>query len=419
MHELTSWLSASDANPQHFPYEPVVAAIQQVGKASVPDDMLVLLDKARGALPTAAVTDEPDQRLLRGFLDVVLDRWDGRFDAPSYLALPLLPLPAGEDLGGAWRDHDWDVISLIADLLRFESMAAERPTDVPLPRQRPPAAVVAKRCRLGLRAVTPAMTRLRVSRPDTTDEPLRIGPHLWAEVTRRMEPGQVRAVRLSMLPVAVHHDEWLFIRVLQAYETCFALMAVELTAATTILRRGNARLAAIFLDGAASALREAAPLFSLLATMQQESFARFRAFTEGASAIQSRHAKLVEAMCRRPDDDRLDSAAFVSVPEVRQAVLDGELEGFEDVYTASVDRFDGEQRRRVEEAMARLAHVLAQWRQTHHRIAVRMLGDQPGTGYTAGPAYLDAVRSIPIFRTVAAGPTDADKAPGDVELRCR
>jgi tryptophan 2,3-dioxygenase len=419
MHELTAWLSATPADPRQFPYEPVVTAIQQVGKASLSDEVLVLLDKARGALPAAALAAEPDPQPLRSFLDVVLDRWDGRFDAPSYLALPLLPLPAGEDLGGAWRDHDWDVIALIADLLRFEATAVEHPGDVPLPRQRPPVAVVAKRCRLALRAATPALTRLRVTRPDPTEQPLHVGQRVWADVTRRLEPGRERAVRLSMLPVATYHDEWLFIRVLQTYEACFALMAVELRAAIAVLRRGNARLAAIYLDGAACALREAAPLFSLLATMQRDSFNRFRAYTEGASAIQSRHAKLVEALCRRPDDDRLDSAAFVSVPEVRQAVLDGEVVGFEDVYTDLVGRFDGGQRRRVDEAMARLAQVLGQWRQTHHRIAVRMLGDQPGTGYTAGPAYLDAVRSIPIFRTVAADHTDDHTFSGLGDRSCR
>jgi hypothetical protein len=51
--------------------------------------------------------------------------------------------------------------------------------------------------------------------------------------------------------------------------------------------------AASLLRDSASALREAGPLFSLLATMPVESFRLFRQFTEGASAIQSRGYKVM------------------------------------------------------------------------------------------------------------------------------
>jgi tryptophan 2,3-dioxygenase len=48
--------------------------------------------------------------------------------------------------------------------------------------------------------------------------------------------------------------------------------------------------------------------------------------------------------------------------------------------------------------MHELADTLLRWRQTHYRLAVRMLGERPGTGYTEGTPYLKAVRSIPVFR---------------------
>jgi tryptophan 2,3-dioxygenase len=103
----------------------------------------------------------------------------------------------------------------------------------------------------------------------------------------------------------------------------------------------------------------------------------------------------------------LDSAAYRSVPEVRQRVLDGQP-GFEDIYLQMAGRFDAGQRRRVERAMADLADAVGHWRTTHYRLAVRLLGDQPGTGDTTGPSYLATVRDIPLFRTVtaAAEPTD-------------
>jgi len=409
VRDLTSWLEASpNLDPARFPYEQILAATHQVGKAHLGDELLVLLDKARGALPPPGNPPEPARLLLDRFLACLLDRWDGQFDAPSYLALPLLPTPDPDqlDLGAAWRAHDWLLVHLLADLLHFETTAAQT-TGVPLPRLRPPAQLVAKRCRLAIRAATPALTRLRLDRPDPDDDLPDAVHTLWTTIAAAVPDGQVDAVRLAMLPVSTVHDEWLFIRVLQCFEASFALMVVELMAANTILSRGNARLAAIFLDGTASVLREARPLFSLVATMQPQAFAAFRVDTDGASAIQSRAAKMIEALCRRPDPHRLDSAAYRSVPQVRQRVLDGQF-GFEDIYLQMAGRFDAGQRRRVEQAMAELADAVGHWRTTHYRLAVRLLGEQPGAGNTTGPSYLADVRGIPLFHTVtpAADPID-------------
>ena len=412
MRELTDWLSASTADPAGFPYQSVLTAVQHFGKAAVPDDILVLLDKVRGGLPPIADERDPARLMLDRFLGVVLDRWDGLFDAPSYLALALLPMPDPDEqnLGAAWRDHDWLTVHLLADVLVFETTAWQHPGQVPLPRQRPSASIVAKRCRLAIRAATPALTRLRIDRP-TTDGRLADAIHqLWAAITDHLPPAHQDAVRYSMLPVDTVHDEWMFIRVLQCFETAFTLMAVELRAANHLLERGNARLAAVFLDGAASVLRDARPLFSLMATLQPRAFATFRVHTDGASAIQSRAAKLVEVLCRRPDRQRLDSVAFTSVPDIRQLVVEGHR-GFEDIYLESVaaGRVDPGQRARIEQAMASLADEVGQWRQTHHRLAVRLLGERPGTGSTSGPEYLAAVRHIPLFRSIpdATEPTRA------------
>jgi len=40
------------------------------------------------------------------------------------------------------------------------------------------------------------------------------------------------------------------------------------------------------------------------------------------------------------------------------------------------------------EALARLEAAHQRWKSTHHKIAVRMIGDRPGSGYTAGTPYL-------------------------------
>ncbi|GAB3899181.1 hypothetical protein ACFQ1S_08460 [Kibdelosporangium lantanae] len=83
-----------------------------------------------------------------------------------------------------------------------------------------------------------------------------------------MSVTEQRTMELNALPAYTVHDEHLFLRVLLAFETMFAL----------------------------------------LATIQVDSFRTFRQFTEGASAIQSRNHTIVESLCRRPGPSRLDSS---------------------------------------------------------------------------------------------------------------
>jgi tryptophan 2,3-dioxygenase len=216
-----------------------------------------------------------------------------------------------------------------------------------------------------------------------------------------------------MLPVYVSHDEYLFIRVLQAYECVFAALADELRAAIGDLTAGRVRSAAERLAHARDQLATAGPLFSLLATMQPESFRTFRAYTEGASAIQSRSYKLVESLCRTPDAARLASAAYRSVPEVRAVVLGG-APTIDAAYDAAVrdGRLAAPDRDLLRRRMGEFAAALLQWRRTHHRLATRMLGERPGTGYTEGTPYLAAVRSVAVFTAVGHGPCPSPEETG-------
>ncbi|GLH98823.1 tryptophan 2,3-dioxygenase [Phytohabitans aurantiacus] len=408
MDDLKAWLSQPEVAT--FPFAGVLAEIRAVGKHAVPVELLSDLDNARQRLSVGRTegTDLNSEQLA-AFLDTVLDRRDGRFDAATYLALRLLPLPETRDgeLGEAWRRHDRLMVALVADLLRFEQEAMDGSTGL-LPRHRPGPALVDRRLRLGMRALAPAYTRLGLPVLGGTDPA--DADRVCASVAARMPAAQRLAVDLSMLPVDISHDEFMFIRVLQAYETVFALMAAQLHTAVSVLTMGNVRLAAIFTDGAASALRDASPLFSLMATMQPCSFAAFRTHTHGASAIQSAAAKTVEALCRTPDPQRLASCAFDQVPQVRQAILDGSLVGLEDVYQhhLAAGKVQPRHGRKLEEAMYGLGVVVDRWRTTHHRLATRFLGNEPGTAASQGAAYLDRVRTIPVFHR----PAVASDTPG-------
>jgi tryptophan 2,3-dioxygenase len=405
VRDVECWLSAG-ADPVEFPYPAVIAEYLRVGKHFVDTDVLVGLDRARAALPAGP---RPGLTLLRRFLDCALDKWDGRYDYHSYLALPVLSmaLEGTGDLtpGRARRHRDRRYLHLLADLLRFELDVEAGRTDL-LPRQRPDRDRLTKRLRLAVRAAQPVLARLSPLTTITATDPVAAAAEVCAAV--EATTAERRDLRLTMLPVYVVHDEYLFLRVLQSYETTFALLVVLLRAARDALLRGAAAPAAEHLATATETLAGSGLLFSLLATMQPESFRTFRAYTEGASAIQSHSYKLVESLCRTPDQERLDSAAYRSAPEVRQRVLAGQST-LDQAYRAAVEGglFDPTQRVLVADRMHGFAEALLTWRRTHHRLAVRMLGERSGTGYTEGTPYLAAVRTVPVFRSMDLAPAGA------------
>lgn len=392
---LESWLAEPD-DPRSFPYDDVVASFHRAGKQFVSEHLLDALDKARTALP--GTEDDAEADHLAAFLDTALDKRDGHYDYRSYLALPLLPLLSPGDRAGLRRRTDRLIVHLVADIVAFELAVLDGRSTL-LPTRRPGAQTVTKRVRHALSVIAPLRRRLGLGSAGPAAPPRVAGRRMLPVVDADQTAAERRALRLSILPVDTEHDEYLFIRVLQAFETTFALLAALLSSTVDDVAAGDGRAGVATVVEAEQALRESAPLFSLLATMQVESFRAFRAHTEGASAIQSRNYKLVESLCRLPDRDRLDSAAYLSVPDVRDEVLAGQPNLEDTIATATGSgRLSETTRTELTAAMRSFAGTLTRWRQTHYKLAVRMLGDRKGTGYTLGTPYLAEVRTIPVFR---------------------
>jgi tryptophan 2,3-dioxygenase len=408
--ELTSWLERPQ--PTRFPYDAVVGLYLRSGKHFVPEGLLKALALARETLPEPPDAD-PDSALLRQFLRTALDKWDGCYDYTTYTALGVLPLPGVDDppaqACNALAHRDRLVVQLVADTLGFELEVADGRISL-LPEMRPDAATTNKRYRLARHVATPALQRLGMAARITATDAAQAARQLCAAVQQELSPQDRRILQLSMLPVYVSHDEYLFIRVLQLFETTFAMLAVQLRTAVHVLTHDDCATAISCVDVAETVLRESAPLFSLLATMQVESFRTFRDFTEGASAIQSRNYKIVESLCRKPDHQRLDSAAYLSVPEIRERVLAGNAT-LDEVFTSACasQRLTAAEQGELTAAMDRFSATLLRWRQTHYRLAVRMLGERSGTGYTDGTPYLKSVRTIPVFRSI-------ENSRGDVRV---
>lgn len=397
MQTVASWLA--DRDPHTFPYESVVREYRRVGKHFVNKELLSDLDKARAGLTGQMARTGP----LAPFLDTALDKYDGRYDYLTYIGLSLLPLPSrgtgAEDVTEALRQRDRLVSLLVTDALRFELTAiGSGPTFLPL--MPPDDRTVTKRCRLGLRVTNVMLDRIGVGPSLTREEPVRATCDQCDAVLADSSAAERIALRLSMLPVYVIHDEYLFIRVLQSFEATFALLVVQLGAAVRALSGGDPLTAALLLDAARTALHESAPLFSLLATMRVESFRVFRQFTDGASAIQSENYKAMESLCRRPDDERLNSLAYHSVRVIRKRILEDPSPNLQDTYLAALaeDRITPTQAHALDTAMHRFGTVLGRWKVTHYHLASRMLGDATtGTGASEGTPYLRKVAQMPVF----------------------
>lgn len=381
VRELAAW----EPGEREFPYEAVIGSYRAHGKQFVSDDVLKALDLVRARLG-------PEQQDLSAFLDVALDKWDGTYNYLTYLGIDLLGLEADGETGRRQRTELVGV--LLADLMAFETGARDGEHDW-LPSMRPDADLYDKRLRLLGAALSP----------------LAPGPgeleHRAARLLERAAPERRRALLLSMQPVFVSHDEYLFIRVLQCFEVTFAAMAADLGDAITWVEEGQAEQAALGVTRCARSLAAARSLFSLLATMRAESFRIFRTYTVGASAIQSGNYKVFEALCSPPSRARIESPAFQSVPAIRDRVL----EDWRDLTTAvrqaqAAGVLDEQGYRLVGAAAGELERVHQHWKQTHWKLAVRMIGEERGTGYTVGTPYLKAAIGNRLFPHLSPGAAD-------------
>jgi tryptophan 2,3-dioxygenase len=194
---------------------------------------------------------------------------------------------------------------------------------------------------------------------------------------------------MTVAPVYTAHDEYFFMRALQAHEMVFTTLAAYLRAATSALRDGRLGEAVSSLERAHKVFARAAMLFRLVATMRPDHFHAFREFTQGASAIQSEQYKRFEIACGAPSAERLDSDAFTNVPAVQADAMAGH-DNLSDAYLDARrdDTLTPDEWGVLDAVLTKLEGGHQRWKATHHSLAARMLGEAPGSGYTTGVPYL-------------------------------
>jgi tryptophan 2,3-dioxygenase len=386
VRELETWGSAE----REFPYEAVLSCYAAMGKHFVPSSVVAAIAAVRDGL-TPAIDPGPDRRLLDKFLAIALDKWDGTYSYLTYTGIDFLGLTPDADGQTGERQRDEWVPLLLADIWAFERGALDGSHDR-LPLRRPDSELVERRLR--------AVSALMAAGEENEDAVDAVARELLAAAT----PEQRRALAFSMQPVYIAHDEYLFIRVLESYEVTFAAMAAQIRDAIDAVWTGRAEDAAKSVRKCADLLGSARRLFTLMATMQVASFRDFRTYTVGASAIQSGNYKTFEALCSPPVRSRMESPAYDAVPQIRDRVRNDWIDLTTAVVSATGDgRIDDAGLALIRSSAVELEDVHQRWKQTHWKLAIRMIGEEKGTGYTVGVPYLKGVIDNRLFAQLTGG----------------
>ncbi|WP_156081326.1 hypothetical protein [Amycolatopsis vancoresmycina] len=346
-----------------FPFAPVLRHYRAVGRGYAGDELVGLLRTIHSRLSGGHASRARLAWPLPDWLPSTADQAGGGYD--GYLAVPLLDSPAGADLPPHRAAADL-LRALAADLLELEVRALGRR----------PGRVQRQRAR----ACLGVLARLRADAvpPPSADEDLAELAAAWIAETAETTAPRVRMVtELSLLPMTPLHDEQMFVRCLQLFETLYRRIGDALAAARDALVRLAVERARVLVADAAGLLALSPALYRVVTTMPPEVFAVIRAHTDGRSAIQSRGFRRIETLC----GGSLQEAAL-----------------------RAGERLGGVATARLCADLTRLDEAWCAMKRTHWGITVKIIGTVPGTGGTTGAEYLRRAAAVPLFPALAARP---------------
>jgi len=229
-------------------------------------------------------------------------------------------------------------------------------------------------------------------------------------------------------PRSDEHDEVLFIVVHQVYELWFKQLIHELRYLQRMLEEGNNARAFATFKRLLTILKLVVAQLDLIETMTPVQFLEFRDRLEAASGFQSGQFRELEAILGRRDAGVLDAyheggvdhdrvKAAMARPSVYDSFLhylaargyDVPEEILERDVTQPVEESAGVQAAllqayrddsepaQVAERMVDFDEGLMEWRYHHVKMVERTIGSRPGTGGSAGAAYLLTTLHKPFF----------------------
>ena len=207
------------------------------------------------------------------------------------------------------------------------------------------------------------------------------------------------------------HDELLFIVIHQVYELWFKVLLHETGHLQRALAGGDTATALGTMKRILTILKTVVAQVDVLETMTPLAFGSFRGRLERASGFQSAQFRELEAVLGRrdrgvladhppgPARDRI--AAAMERPSLYEsflayAGLAGEQgpavqDGLVELYRTDPARAQ------VCERMVDIDEGIQEWRYRHVKMVERTIGEQPGTGGSAGVAYLRSTLFQPAF----------------------
>jgi tryptophan 2,3-dioxygenase len=385
-----------------FPFGPVLTHWHEQGRAAADPDLIRLIDLIRQSL---SIHEPASIGSYSWFVDLwlpmLVDISRDECTYATYVGTDVLhDLTVAADRGNAAPYAVEEVLGvLLALLLRFES----EHTDGSHLRTRRlwviASALVQHRGRLLERETADALwPPARV--PDARSEDEAVVQAARALADRALaatSPELPRFLGALVVPVTAEHDEIMFLRTLQLFETVFESILQSVLIARDALAAGDIERATDELAGAGTSLRRAMPFFRIIGTMTPERFAVIRVATTGASGLQSEAFKRIELASALQGPDRLDGPGY---SETNVAAFVPELTGVPSIeeHVADILRRQPEQApTRLLSAMDVLDRAWLQWKKTHWAIATRLIGKRPGTGGTDGSSYLRQHMSGPLF----------------------
>jgi tryptophan 2,3-dioxygenase len=206
------------------------------------------------------------------------------------------------------------------------------------------------------------------------------------------------------------HDELLFITIHQVYELWFKLLLLELTDARDRMLAGETYLPRVRLERCRTIERVLVNQVDVIDTMTPQDFVAFRNQLAPASGFQSVQFREIEFLSGLKDAAYL--RRFRGLTDLERTRLDARLaepslwDGFLTVLakagfavdtppdrTAALKRVAGDRERYgplwdLAEALVDHDQAWSLWRARHVLMAERQIGTKPGTGGSAGGAYL-------------------------------
>jgi tryptophan 2,3-dioxygenase len=219
-------------------------------------------------------------------------------------------------------------------------------------------------------------------------------------------------VLAAQRPRSDEHDELLFIVTHQVYELWFKQLVHELTHLQTRLEEGDTSHAIRTLRRILTILKVAVAQVDVLETMSPRQFAAFRARLDASSGFQSWQFRELEAILGRRDPGMVehypegsDARARIEARLARPSLWDSFVaylatqgHAGADVRAALLGAYTADEgAAQLAEHLVDLDEGLQEWRYRHVKMVERTIGDKPGTGGSAGAAYLRSTLFRPAF----------------------